>query len=129
MKPTSYDVKPSEAPVAYVAGPLTTHGDVQQNRARAVSAGRLLVANGFTPIVPHFWLELDEPPMPYEFWMGACLALLRRCDVAFFLPGWRASTGCRIEHAYCREHGIKIIYLDAIKLGIASDACEQPSEG
>lgn len=120
------DLMPSEAPVAYVAGPLTTYGDVQANRARAVRAARLLVQNGMTPVVPHFFLELDEPTLPYEFWMRACLALLKRCDMAFFLPGWNASTGCRIEHDYCRRNNIKIIYLDAIRLDdpdIQEDGC------
>lgn len=118
---------PSKAPVAYIAGPLTTHGDVQRNRANAVRVARMVVQNGMTPIVPHFFLELDEPPQPYEFWMGACLALLERCDLAFFLPKWQASKGCRIEHAFCRERGIRIIYLDAITLdNDPPESLEQP---
>lgn len=118
-------MKPSAAPVVYVAGPLTTHGDVQANRARAVAAGRMLAQNGFTPIVPHFFLELDEPALPYEFWMGACLALLAKCDLAFFLHKWQASKGAQIEHAFCVEHGIPIVYL-AEDEGSSQEALEQP---
>lgn len=120
-------VTPSSAPVAYVAGPLTTYGDVAENRARAVQAAKVLAQQGFTLVVPHFFLELDAPPLPYDYWMGACLALLARCDIAFFLPGWQASTGCRIEHAFCREHDIRVIYLDTMQLdGSTQEASEQP---
>lgn len=105
------EIAPSEAWVVYLAGPLTTHGDPAANRAAAVRWAKLLARAGHTLIVPHFFLELDDPDLTYEYWMGACLALLSRATHAMFLPGWKQSRGCRIEHDFCEAHGIPIMYL------------------
>lgn len=107
-------MKPSHARVVYLAGPLTTHGDAQANRDRAVQYAKALAHQGVTLIVPHFFLELDSPSLSYDYWMGACLALLSRADEAMFMPGWEHSTGCKIEHHFCLQNQIPIKYLEEL---------------
>lgn len=108
-------IRPSPANVVYLAGPLTTHGDAQANRDTAVRYARDLARQGYTLIVPHFFLELDDVSLSYEYWMGACLSLLDRADEAMFIPGWEQSRGACIEHDYCIDTGIPVSYLEALE--------------
>lgn len=42
--------------------------------------------------------------------MEICLDALKECTHAYFLKDWKESEGARIEHEFCIENGIKIIY-------------------
>lgn len=48
--------------------------------------------------------------IPHEEAMKICLEALSKCTHAFFLKDWKDSKGAQIEHQYCKENGIEIIY-------------------
>lgn len=92
--------------IVYTAGPLT-HPDPAVralNVAAAVAVGRVLVAAGLLPFVPHTMVEpfADD----YEAAMRLCLAWVRRCDAVLRLPG--ASPGADREVALARELGLPV---------------------
>lgn len=51
--------------------------------------------------------ELPEG-WPKSAYMDVCLAMLRKADIAVFLPDWRESRGARLEMDYCCYQGIPI---------------------
>lgn len=91
----------------YVAGPYSSnpcHG----TRA-ALDAAEVLIANGYTPFVPHMSLlwDLAHPHSP-EFWYRLDLAYLERCDVMIRLPG--LSPGADIEADHAKAKGIPVFH-------------------
>jgi hypothetical protein len=37
---------------------------------------------------------------------------MAKADRVYFMPGWRAARGCRIEHLCCLQYGIQTVNLD-----------------
>jgi len=71
-------------------------------------ASELIDEGLVTPFVPHltlFWHAVR--PRPLEFWYAYDVALLRRCDALYRLPG--ASTGADAEVVYAEALGIPVI--------------------
>jgi hypothetical protein len=99
-------------PLIYVAGPFTaeTTTGVHANICEAAAWGHQLRKRGFGVIVPHL---IGAPyvghghSLPdsfgYEWWIKETKEQLRRCDVAFFTPRWRESSGARGENADAQE--------------------------
>lgn len=48
--------------------------------------------------------------IPHEEAMKICLEALAECTHALFLSDWTESKGAQIEHQYCLDNGIGIIY-------------------
>lgn len=48
--------------------------------------------------------------IPHEEAMKICLKALSECTHAFFLEDWKDSKGAQMEHQYCLDNGIEIIY-------------------
>lgn len=95
-----------DAPLVYVAGPLT-RGDLINNVREAVLAGERLRSGGIAPVIPHltaFWHFLT--PNNYEAWMDYDFAVLSRCDGLLRVPG--DSPGADREVAFARERGIPV---------------------
>lgn len=89
----------------YVAGPYSSnpcHGC----RA-AIDAAEVLIANGYTPFVPHMSLVWDiaHPHTP-TFWYDLDMKYLAHCDLLLRLPG--TSWGCDRECEFCEAQGIPI---------------------
>ena len=85
-------------PIVYIAGPLSaTPGRSQWDNVRAaMKAAHEVMDAGGAPQCPHLFHFLEvEKARPYEEWMEVDLALLRRCDVLWRLPG--ASPGADRE--------------------------------
>lgn len=105
---------PSTWPVAFVSGMLTGDGtqeSVDANVKTACEYGNLLARIGYTVIVPHLSVHIDTPPpLPYEYWIAADLAILARCDEIWMMPWWERSKGACIEHAFAADRGIRIGY-------------------
>ena len=51
---------------------------------------------------------------PYEEHLAADLQLLLDCKALFALRGWQRSNGARIEVAFAKRLGIKVIYEEQI---------------
>lgn len=52
----------------------------------------------------------DAPAEAWPLWfLGKSLELLSTADVAYFVNGWQAARGCRIEHICAVEYGIKVM--------------------
>ncbi len=47
-----------------------------------------------------------EPQM-----LALAIDLMRKCDAVMFAPGWKKSSGCRMEHMAAFADGMKICYL------------------
>ena len=97
----------------YVAGPLTSSGDVERNVRKAVIAGDMVVKAGMVPFIPHLcvmWNMITSMEYSYEHWVRWDLVWLRQCDVLLRLKG--RSNGTERECIEARNQGIPIIYWD-----------------
>lgn len=91
----------------YISLPITGRDidDVGEEAARAEEAIRRA---GHTPVSP---LALEHrDPEDYPAVMGTDITALLCCDAVMFLPGWKDSRGCRLEHAAARIYGKHIWY-------------------
>jgi hypothetical protein len=89
-------------PVIYVAGPFraATAWGVEENIRHAEEVGQALVEMGAMPLIPHAITRyLGRGEVPEEFFLQGTLELLRRCNAATFIDGWRGSAGSRDEYA------------------------------
>ena len=101
----------------YVAGPMSGHAGM--NRPAFESAAATLRSHGHEPFIPHDIDPADhDGPCPTTYAAAqsshdsACylradlIAMLRRADAVYFLPGWRHSRGARHEWYVCEAVGI-----------------------
>lgn len=94
----------------YVAGPITTSGNVFDNVHRGILAGDRLLRAGYAPYVPHLncaW-ETVTGARDYELWLRLDMDFLDVCDVLLRLPG--DSRGADREVARAIERGIPVFY-------------------
>ena len=80
----------------YIAGPMYSSGDMDNNIRMALEAATRLRRAGFLPFIPHlyfFWNLMS--PQPRDHWMGLDLDWVRDCDCLLQLPGY--SEGATIE--------------------------------
>lgn len=61
----------------------------------------LATDQGHIPLNP----AILPPGLTQEEYMRICFAMLDCADMAWFLPGWEASEGARVEMAYCKKVG------------------------
>ncbi len=86
----------------YIAAPFSGESpeDVALNIEAARQYGKLIARKGWMPVIPHAntaGFDLTNPSIGYEFWIEGTKELLRRCDAAFFGPGWENSKGSKGE--------------------------------
>lgn len=97
----------------YVAGPLYSSGEVDNNVARACDVGTLLWRAGYQPFVPHLnvhWAARARHITESE-WLAWDLGWLDQCAALVRLPG--KSTGSDIEVAHARYRNIYVVELPA----------------
>lgn len=97
----------------YVAGPYRgqTRDAVELNISVARAVGLLAARKGWAPIVPHCNTSLYDfvtDQLSEQFWLGATLELMRRCDAVVLIPGWQNSSGTAAEIAEARRIGIPV---------------------
>lgn len=54
----------------------------------------------------------ETPPAKNDaalYFLGAALKVMSNCDAVFFMPGWEAARGCKIEFAAATLYGLKIL--------------------
>lgn len=54
--------------------------------------------------------DIDMVNMEYEECLDITKEIIKHCDVIYMLPDWKHSKGARIEHAFAKELGKKIVY-------------------
>lgn len=107
----------------YVAGPITSSGNLLLNVRRALYTGTDLLKRGFAPYVPHltcYWEIVAPEDFTYEDWLGLDVEYLSVCDCLLRLDG--VSAGADREAALMRELN-KPVYLSLDTLL----ACEMPA--
>lgn len=98
----------------YIAGPYRakTPWLVEQNirAAEEVGAAVVTLGAGAYPIIPHtntrgyFEALCDDA----EYWLGATLELMRRCDGVLTMETWRESSGATAERKEALRLGIPV---------------------
>lgn len=95
----------------YIAGPITSSGDLLHNIRRALDAGSALLARGYAPYIPHltcYWEIVANGEFSYEDWMSLDIEYLRTCDALLRLEG--VSKGADREMAWAKAHGMPVYY-------------------
>ena len=91
----------------YISLPITGH-DIEKVEATCIFVSAALEKRGHTPVSP-----LDISPNPdatYAEHMGNDIEALLLCDAVLFMPGWRESKGCRLEHAAAKIYDKQTFY-------------------
>ena len=81
-------------PKLYIAGKITGDPDY---KAKFAMAEKFYKEHGYTVLTP---AVLPEGMRPADY-MRICFAMIDTADTVAFLPGWGASVGAWVEHAYC----------------------------
>lgn len=95
----------------YISGPMSGYSGY--NYPAFEEAAQILRAHTITVQSPHE-IKHDEPnglgSLPYEDYMEAALALLRKCRGIILLSGWPQSTGARRELALALEMDMPVYF-------------------
>ena len=96
----------------YTAGPITadTDWEREQNIRRAEEISLAIMKLGAAVFCPHTQARFFNGEMPWEEWIKRDLEVLSRCDAIFMIPNWKNSKGATAEHAFAKEHGMKILH-------------------
>lgn len=72
----------------YVAGPLFSSGNIDDNIRAALEVGHQIRELGAVPVIPHLFFFWDLIfPRPREYWMALDKDLVEDCDVTLRLDG------------------------------------------
>ena len=94
-------------PKVYLAGPITSSGNLTENVREGIRFGNCLLGDGFIPFVPHLselWNYVSL--VPYETWLMYDKNWILACDALFRLPG--RSRGATREVRYSNKMGIPV---------------------
>ena len=96
--------------LAYVAGPYRapTAAQRQDNIHRARKAAESLWRAGYAVLCPHMNSANMDGIVDDEVFLQGCLEMVRRCDLVWLLPGWRASEGAVREVAEAERCGVEV---------------------
>lgn len=114
--------------VIYVAGPYmgATHDgksyfEISMNILRAREWGKRVIEAGAFAFVPHlnsYHMELDVDKSA-DWRREADLAILKRCDAIFMMPGWEKSKGAVREKEFAEREKIPVFYgIDTLRAWI-----------
>lgn len=75
------------------------------------NAEDLLKSKGYKDIINPARITANLPEnTPYMKYIRVMLECLKGCDFIFMLNGWENSKGAKLEHAYAKCAGMKILY-------------------
>lgn len=60
-------------------------------------------------VIDTFYEDMRPDTKPQEY-TGRSICDLAKADVAYFAKGWNEMRGCKIEHEFATQYGIKTIY-------------------
>ena len=94
-------------PKVYVAGPITSSGNLTENVRHGVLTMRRLWDAGFTPFCPHLSETVNLiMPMSWDAWLTYDEEWIRVCDAVLRLPG--VSKGADREEIFANVNGIPV---------------------
>ncbi|MGL5103095.1 MAG: DUF4406 domain-containing protein [Plesiomonas sp.] len=95
----------------YIAGPMT--GITELNRPAFNRYALDVKKSGSIPLNPAVLPE----GLKHEEYMEICYPMVKFSDEVHLLPGWKASKGAKIEFAWAKELGKRIVYVQELKGG------------
>ena len=100
----------------YLAGPIS--GRVPEAYAEFARVAATLRSRGLEVVSPcEIHPEAERLPPDeleaWEYYMKIDIPYMLRCDAVYFLPGWRGSRGCRLEHIIAADLGISVVELES----------------
>lgn len=85
-----------------------TNEEIKKERAAAIEYVKKETGED-AEAIDSFFEEVPHKAKP--LWcLGKAIQLLGTADVAVFIGEWGKYRGCKIEHAVCKEYGIKALY-------------------
>lgn len=98
----------SKKPFIYVAGPISTGGDILGNTRRGILLGEELRKAGYIPFVPHssVFSEIVAGAITWAEWLEYDEQIILRCDALFRMEG--DSKGADREVEFARSQGIPV---------------------
>lgn len=90
----------------YISLPISGY-DIEERKAVANAAKQWLSEMEKEVITP--FEVCDTPGLQYAHCMGRDIEALLGCDLAVFLPGWRDSRGCCLEHHAAEIYNLAIM--------------------
>lgn len=95
-------------PRVYIAGPITSSGNLTENVRTGILTMRQLYDLGFVPFCPHLSELVNMVrPMSWDHWLDFDRAWITVCDAIFRLPGF--SKGADAEEVYAGGLGIPVL--------------------
>ena len=90
----------------FISQPMNGKSDEQilKEREEAVREAKI-VCGEEVELIDSFFQSAPADARPLWF-LGKSLELLSTADVAYFAPGWKDASGCKIEHLCAVEYGI-----------------------
>ena len=105
-------------PIVYIAGNITSTGDIDKNKEAFFKAERLLKGKGCEPVCT----AALPTGLKEETYMAISFALIADADAVYFLDGWSWSKGAKAEKAYAEKLGIKLLFQpDDHRLSLLND--------
>lgn len=101
--------------VIYIAGPISDENAilVAEHLHRFTQVENALLRSGFAPINPGAdWDAVALGGVEYETLMERDRAVLAKCDAAYFMTGWKSSSGAKREHRFAAWLGIPCVEED-----------------
>lgn len=90
----------------YISGPITGRLDTASMRFSYIETQ--LRQLGYKTINPFALSELLPNDFTHDEYMRVDTILLELCDAVYFMPGWKDSKGCQIEHSLAEAWGMMI---------------------
>lgn len=98
--------------IIYIAGPITSSSEPDNNRA-AFESAKCELEQSFHVIDP--WINYgggrpDAQTPPQAVFMRASFHQLLQCHAIYMLPGWTRSDNCKAELAVAQCLGLEVTY-------------------
>jgi hypothetical protein len=96
----------------YIIGPFRAANAwlVEQNIRRAEEAALTLWSRGFAVICPHTNTRFFDGFLSSEVFLNGDLEILKRCDAAICVEGYKNSLGACHEIEFCKEKRIPVYF-------------------
>lgn len=94
----------------YVAGPISTGGDILGNARRGIRAAEDIRKLGFAPFCPHLSVltEMVVDAVAWNDWLEYDEQVILRCDALFRMEG--ISRGADREVEFAKANGIPVFH-------------------
>ncbi len=93
----------------FISQPMADKTDeqIKEERNRAIMAAKDKLGED-VELIDSFFEGAPHDAKPLWF-LGKSFELLSTADIAYFVSGWDAYRGCKMENMACKEYGIETI--------------------